>query len=298
MNAGSANPAALPGFGNLPPSLGGGATPDQIIQLVNEINQGAQQTANAGRIPGGADLENLSSANISSALEGQLDPSVLQQLGQRSAERGIITGSPGGPSTNAEYLRSLGLTTMDLMNTGQNWLTQATARNPAAPIYDAGNLVITPQQQAQIDAENRSLQEQIRSNQAQEAIARMRGGGGGGGGVGGGMPRISGGGGGYNGPSLFLPQQTGNTLTGTGSFSSSFPVSQPGQADSLWNMGGDYFQDSIVSPGGTSYTAPTSLIDTGWDDYFDNTFYGGTPEPVNFFDTGSSLMDSSWDSWF
>lgn len=189
----------------------------QLTQLINEINQASQQTANAGRLPGGAGLEEASSANISSALAGELDPSVLQQLGQRSAERGIATGSPGGPSTNAEYLRSLGLNSLDLMNTGQNWLSQATARNPAAPIVGAEGLILTPQQAASLNLQQQGLAEQIRSNQAQEGIARSRGAGG----VGGG--NYGGGGGqsmspGINWADLLSPTQTGSTTTGSGSF--------------------------------------------------------------------------------
>lgn len=142
----------------------------QLTQMVNSINQAAQQSANAARIPGGRGLENLSSANIGNALAGQVDPSVLAQLGQRAAERGVATGSPTGPGSNAAYLRALGLTTMDLMNTGQNWLTQATNRNPAAPLFDPSSMFITPFQSAQLDLER-------------DRLNRMgRGGGGGGGG--------------------------------------------------------------------------------------------------------------------
>lgn len=292
----------------VPQSLGGGATPEQIIQLVNEINQGAQQDANAGRIPGGADLENLSSANISSALSGQLDPSVLQLLGQQSAERGIRTGSPGGPSTNAQYLRSLGLTSLDLMGQGQNWLSQATSRNPAAPIYNAGNMVITPEQQAQIDLENRRLQEMIRSNQAQEAIARMRGNGGSFGGGGGGMPRSSARGQpattGYGGPSLFLPQQTGNTTVGEGTFSTNWDnelfdwgsgtgvLYQEPPSTPSWVMPQTSFNDGTPDLGNITdgslwgsigYGATSNPISTGWDDFFDIGSIGS-----------NSLYDYDW----
>lgn len=143
---------------------------NDLVTMVNEVDQAAQQKANAGRIPGGAGLEEQSSGNISQALAGQLDPSVLQQLGQQSAERGVMTGSPSGPGTNADYLRSLGLTSLDLMNTGQNWLTQATGRNPSAPIYSAGNQVLTAAQQQQLAAEqNRMAQQQQVANQALRA---------------------------------------------------------------------------------------------------------------------------------
>lgn len=167
---------------------------ESLTQMINDINIAAQQKANASRIPGGAGLEEISSGNIGSALSGELDPSVLWQLAQRSAERGTATGSPTGPGTNAEYLRSLGLTSLDLMGQGQNWLTQATGRNPGAPIYDAGNQILTAQQSAQkaleeqrLEMERERLAQQNSLALQQLALQRRSGGGGGGGGyVGGG----------------------------------------------------------------------------------------------------------------
>lgn len=126
-------------------------------QYINSLNRLAQQLANNARIPGGQGLESLSSANISQALSGQIDPSVLSNLGQQAAQRGVVTGSPTGPSTNAAYLKSLGLTSYDLMNQGQNWLTQAVGRNPAAPLVNAANFAITPLQQKQIEQANQEL---------------------------------------------------------------------------------------------------------------------------------------------
>lgn len=169
-----------PGFDNRvgnPAAPTNSANVESITQLVNEINQAAQQSANAGRIPGGAGLEGQSSANISSALSGQVDPSTLNLLGQQSAERGVSTGSPLGASNNAAYLKALGLTSLDRMNTGQNWLSQAEARNPAAPIYSAGNQVLTAEQQQQAILAREEMANRLRIAQMQAA---SRGGSGGG----------------------------------------------------------------------------------------------------------------------
>lgn len=235
------------------PISGDSSAIESLVSQINEIDQLAQQKANAGRIPGGAGLEEQSSGNISQALAGQLDPSVLQQLGQRSAERGIMTGSPSGPGTNADYLRSLGLTSLDLMNTGQNWLTQATGRNPSAPIYSAGNQVLTAAQQAQQQAEQQRLMlEQQRLNQ-QGAMSRTGGGGGlhSGGGYTNGMYTGGGSSGGspaVNWADLFggnsgAPFSTGNTggatlATGTGTDGSWFD-------DLLWDNASDTGGGSI-----------------------------------------------------
>lgn len=117
----------------------------QLTQMINQINANAQRAANAGRIPGGAGLEGISSGNIGTALRGEVDPSVIQQLAQSAAERGIMSGSPGGPSSTAGYLRALGLNALDLMNTGQNWLTAAQGRNPAAPLFNPASMLLSPE---------------------------------------------------------------------------------------------------------------------------------------------------------
>lgn len=145
-----------------------------LTRMVNDINQRAQQGANASRIPGGADLESQSSANIGGALRGELAPSVIRNIAQGAAERGVASGNPLGANSNADYLRSLGLTTLDLQNRGQDWLSGALARNPAAPIYSAGNQVLTAEQLQQAILAREEMMNRL-------AIARLRPGSGGGG---------------------------------------------------------------------------------------------------------------------
>jgi len=128
-----------------------------MTEMVNQLNQQAQQKANEGRIPGGAGLEGQSSANIGSALKGGLPADVVYQLGQRAAERGVGTGNPYGASTNADYLKSIGLNSLQMMNTGQDWLSAALGRNPAAPIFDPSKLIITPLQEAGFGLERANL---------------------------------------------------------------------------------------------------------------------------------------------
>lgn len=253
-----------------------------LIAQINEINQAAQQKANAGRIPGGAGLEAISSGNISSALSGQLDPSVLQQLGQRSAERGIMTGSPSGPGTNAEYLRSLGLTSLDLMGQGQNWLTQATGRNPAAPIYSAGNQVLTAEQQQQADFERQRLalqQQQLalerqRLNQEaafrQQALDLQRRGNGGGGGLGGGGSVAGGtrtGGGGS-------PAINWADVVGGGGWSTDTPFNSGGWTPGSW---------SNTNPSGGAWGTSSSFIGDPWDDPNQPIFQPAGDGPISDF---------------
>lgn len=135
------------------------ALPDiaQITQLINSINQTAQQASNAGRIPGGRGLESQSSGNIGQALRGQLPQDVINLIGQQAAERGAMTGSPMGPGSNASFLRSLGRTSLDMMGTGQNWLSEANARNPGAPLFDPSSMFITPGQFGGLEMERLRL---------------------------------------------------------------------------------------------------------------------------------------------
>jgi len=164
---------------------------EQITQLINEINQAAQQKANAGRIPGEVGLEQQSSANIGNALAGQVDPSTINLLGQQAAERGVGTGSPMGANSNAAYLRAFGLTSMDRMNTGQNWLSAATARNPAAPVYGAQDRFLTAEQEQQAQLAREQMANNLRIAQMHYANQGRTGGGGSVGGGGGSSPGIS-----------------------------------------------------------------------------------------------------------
>ena len=74
-----------------------------MTEMVNNLNLQAQGAANAARIPGAMGLESQSSGNIRNALSGQLPADVINQIGQRSAERGVMTGNPYGASTSADY---------------------------------------------------------------------------------------------------------------------------------------------------------------------------------------------------
>ena len=126
-------------------------------EMINQINQKAQQDANAGRIPNATGLEAASSGNIASALAGKLSGGTLDLIARQAAERGVAGGS--GRNVNANILATTGLRSEELANMGQSWLTAALARNPAAPIYDASKLLITPEQATQfgLDAANFGL---------------------------------------------------------------------------------------------------------------------------------------------
>lgn len=81
-------------------------------------------------LPGYQGMSAADSANIQANLAGQINPDVLALMQQQGAERGIATGSPGSPNSNAAYLRALGLTSQGLQQLGNQQLTAAMQRTP------------------------------------------------------------------------------------------------------------------------------------------------------------------------
>jgi hypothetical protein len=147
-----------------------------ITNLIDSLNRSAQTSANQARVPNAPALEQASSGNIGSELSGQIPASVLAQIGEAAGERGVATGSPGSPNANAAWARALGLTSLDLTNMGQQNLSAAYARNPAAPLYDPSQMLLSPAQAGSLGLQGAEL----------GLNASRAGGGGGGGGRGGG----------------------------------------------------------------------------------------------------------------
>lgn len=139
---------------------------EEITNLINTLNLTAQQQANAARIPNATGLETQSSANIQSQLSGQLPADVVNQIAQAAAERGVAGGVSGSPNDTAAYLKALGLTSYDMTQAGQQNLTAALGRNPAAATVDPSSFVITPTQAASIA--NQTYANQLAAWQAQQ----------------------------------------------------------------------------------------------------------------------------------
>lgn len=166
-------------------NLSGGTNIQDISALINSITRGAQTAANEARIPNAPALERQSSANIASELSGQLPQDVRMQLARIAAENGVARGIAGSPAANLDYLRALGLTSLDLMGRGQSELSAAYARNPGAPLFNPAELLITPAQGAQLGLEQSRLdlqaeqfQQDYALRQQELALQRARGAGG------------------------------------------------------------------------------------------------------------------------
>jgi len=134
---------------------------------INALNRTAQQMANMARIPNAPELEAQSTRNIMAELKGQVPIDVLNVLGQQAAERGVAIGSPGSANANAAYLRALGLTSLGQQQAGQQHLSAAYARNPAAPLFDITTQLITPYQQEQLRLSREQLRQQGQIAQGQ-----------------------------------------------------------------------------------------------------------------------------------
>lgn len=165
-------------FGTGPYSPGASPNLESISQLVNQINLNAQQQANAGRVPGGQAVENQLMQNTAQLAQGQLPADVIAQIQQQAAERGISTG-------NNDYLKALGLNSLQAQQTAQGNLSAAYARNPAAPIFDPTTQLLTPYQTGILNNQLGISNAELALKWWEALHPELRGGGGGGGGGGG-----------------------------------------------------------------------------------------------------------------
>ena len=99
-------------------------------------------------LPGYDNLVSTASGNTQSELNGQLPQDVINQITQQAAERGVATGQGvNSDNTNAEMLRSLGLTSLNLQQTGQSDLSRLIGETPTGPQYNPANDFVSPDQE-------------------------------------------------------------------------------------------------------------------------------------------------------
>lgn len=97
--------------------------------------------------------------NVSSELQGQLPQSVVNQITQEAAERGVATGQgPNSPNTNASLLQDLGLNSLNLEQTGQSNLSSLIGETPQGPQFNPATELVTPEQE---QAANQAVQEAL-----------------------------------------------------------------------------------------------------------------------------------------
>lgn len=99
-------------------------------------------------LPNYENLLGTASGNAMSDLNGQLPSDVTNLIAQQAAERGVSTGQGvDSPNSTASYLKALGLTSLDLQNTGMTDLSQLIAETPTGAAFNPGSGFVTPAQQ-------------------------------------------------------------------------------------------------------------------------------------------------------
>lgn len=162
----------IPGTSSPPPSYistgGAGASVPPPQATVGTSTSQAIAAGNQafGQLPNyGGDLSGIGS-NVSSEIAGQLPDSVIQQLQQGAAERGVSTGSPGGPNSNASYLQALGLNSLNLTNLGQSNFDTALQNLPGSAISQNPSFYVTPALQQQAATTNATINAQANNQNA------------------------------------------------------------------------------------------------------------------------------------
>jgi hypothetical protein len=114
---------------------------------------GAQQSV-YNQLPGYAGSLTNIGANIGSETAGELPDVVKRQLAQAAAERGIATGSPGSDNSNASYLQSVGLESLDLTGLGQQQFQSILPSLPGNAIAQNPLSYVTPGQNYEAGLQN------------------------------------------------------------------------------------------------------------------------------------------------
>lgn len=114
-----------------------------IQQLAEQINQMVTQQTLAAReayMPGYSGLSRQQSELLASYMAGRVPTDVQRMLAQQAAERGVWSGAPLSPASNAAYLRALGLTSLGLQQAGMEAFQRASAQLPSPEYLGAGGI--------------------------------------------------------------------------------------------------------------------------------------------------------------
>lgn len=148
----------------------------QLADIINATNRAAQQAANAARLgPQGQQIQGNLLANAERESAGLLDPQTEQMLQASIAARGIGSGQGvDSPALAAAYTRALGTNINALEQQGLQNYTSLLAANPAAPIYNMGDLLTTPGTIASAAANQAAIQSRERQFLAELAAQTER----------------------------------------------------------------------------------------------------------------------------
>lgn len=151
-----------PRYGGIPnvPNLAASASNAIGTNMANlsslyGLTTGLDTAAGAGvigalgqEIPGVQGLIGTQVGNIGELQSGQVPADVIAQLQQQAAEIGAGSGmGPMAPSTNAGYLRALGLTSLGMKEKGAQELNALMGSVPRANQFDPSSMLLTPGQE-------------------------------------------------------------------------------------------------------------------------------------------------------
>lgn len=139
---------STPGYANYAAAHSPSASPAGIAPnfglaaSTNQFMTGQAQAPYLANLPNYASMVGKRTENIGSALRGEVPQDVVTQLLQQASERGIATGSPGSPNSNASYLRAFGLTSLGQQAQGSRDLTSAIADTPVPQLFNPASLFV------------------------------------------------------------------------------------------------------------------------------------------------------------
>lgn len=106
------------------------------------------------QLPGyGLDVAGIG-ANVGSEIQGKLPQDVIDQLTNESAARGVANGT-GAASVNQDLLKTLGLTSLNLTQLGQQGLNTQLGMLPGAALYQNPNFYPGSAQVQSADQQNK-----------------------------------------------------------------------------------------------------------------------------------------------
>lgn len=131
-----------------------------LAAQINAFNLAQQRKQYEASFPNYAQTEGQIAANIAAGTRGELSEGTLRNLSQAAAQRGVLTGQPGGQAgptrVNMDYLRTLGLTTEQLQQNAINQLAAYNATSPRTALYNPATMMVSP-----TDMYNAALQQAV-----------------------------------------------------------------------------------------------------------------------------------------
>jgi hypothetical protein len=141
----------------------------EFAQKFNELSGDQLRDALEGMLPGYSDLSSAITQQIKSYMRGEVPKDVENLLQRRAAERGISIGGQGSEFNENQFLRNLGLTSLQLTQQGldaaSRWIGQNASMTPVYNMNQAflpiQNRIALREQEKQFSWQRNWLKNQI-----------------------------------------------------------------------------------------------------------------------------------------